>query len=248
MNIGKFIKENLFPLSYTCDGCGIETFDGNLCPECLKNTTFNDKFTCPVCGRKTEKRWEICIECKAKPPLYDTAVSALIYEGTAVKLIHKFKNGDAYLKDYFADLIVAKLTDFPQFDYIAFVPMTKKAEFKRGYNQSKLLAESISKRINVPVCDVIEKIKGTTAQKSLSGKDRAKNLEGSFKAKSKDALLDKNVLLVDDILTTGATADAICKSLFRAGAMRVFLATIASVEYKPDKKDKKDENKKNEAR
>ena len=240
MNIGKFIRESLFPLSLTCDSCGIEVFEGNLCPECLKNTTFNDKVTCPVCGRKVGKP-EICIECKAKPPLFECAVSALIYEGTAVKLIHKFKNGDAYLRDYFADLIVPKLTDFPGLDYIAFVPMTKKAEFKRGYNQSKLLAESISRRINVPVCDVVEKVKDTSAQKSLSGKDRAKNLEGSFKPKSKDALLDKNILLIDDILTTGATADAICKSLFRAGAMRVFLATIASVEYEPDKKDKKDE-------
>ena len=238
MKIGKFLKENLFPPSFTCDGCGIETFGGNLCPECLKNTTFNDKFTCPICGRKVARN-EICIECKAKPPLFEYAVSSLIYEGTAVNLIHKFKNGAAYLKDYFADLIVKKLTDFPKFDYITFVPMTKKAERKRGYNQSKLLAESISERINVPVADVIEKVKNTTEQKSLSGKERAKNLEGSFKAKSKDALLDKNVLLVDDILTTGATADAVCMSLFRAGAMKVFLATIASVEYKPDKEDKK---------
>lgn len=243
MNIGKFIKESLFPLSFTCDACGIETFGGNLCQDCLKNTTFNDKFTCPICGRKVGKP-EICIECKAKPPLFESAVSALIYEGTAVKLIHKFKNGDAYLKDYFADLIVAKLDAFPKIDYIAFVPMTKKAQFRRGYNQSKLLAESISERINVPVYDVIEKVKDTTAQKALSGRERAKNLEGSFKAKSKNALLDKNVLLVDDILTTGATADAICMSLFRAGAMKVFLATIASVEYNPDKKDKKDEIKK----
>ena len=237
MRIGKFIKENLFPLSLTCDGCGIETFGSNLCPDCLKNTTFNDKFTCSVCGRKVANKWELCIECKAKPPLYDTAVSALIYEGTTVKLIYKFKNGDAYLRDYFADLIVAKLTETMKFDCIAFVPMTKKAERKRGYNQSKLLAESISKRIDVPVYDVVEKVKGTTEQKSLSGKERAKNLEGSFKPKSKNALLGKNVLLVDDILTTGATADAMCKSLFRAGAVKVYLATIASVEYKPDKKE-----------
>ena len=238
MKIGRFIKESLFPLSFTCDSCGIETFEGNLCPDCLKEMTFNDKITCPVCGRKVERK-EICIECKAKPPLFEYGMSALIYEGTAIKLIHKFKNGDAYLKEYFADLIVAKLDVLAPIDYIAYVPMTKKAERKRGYNQSKLLAESISKRINVPVCDAIEKVKDTTAQKALSGKDREKNLKNSFKAKSKDALLNKNVLLVDDILTTGATADAASLALFKAGAMKVFLATIASVEYKPDKKDKK---------
>ena len=238
MKIGELIKENLFPLSFTCDGCGIEIFEGNLCPECLKNTTFNNGNTCPICGRKTVRN-EICIECKAKPPLFECAVSALVYEGTAVKLIHKFKNGDAYLKDYFAELIISKLYKQMKIDYIAYVPMTKKAQQKRGYNQSKLLAECISERLNVPVTHIIEKVKDTTAQKTLSGKDRATNLEGSFKTTGKNALLDKNVLLIDDILTTGATADAVCMSLFRSGAMRVFLATIASVEYKSDKKDKK---------
>ena len=238
MSIGKFIRENLFPLSFTCDSCGIETFEGNLCPECLKNTTFNDQNTCPICGRKVVRE-ELCIECKAKPPVFDYAMSALIYEGTAVKLIHKFKNGDAYLRDYFADLIVAKLNKSLQIDYISFVPMTKKAELKRGYNQSRLLAESISQRINVPVSDIIEKVKETSAQKALTGKDRAKNLEGSFKPKQKNALTGKYVLLVDDILTTGATADAISKALMTAGAKRVYLATIASVEYNPEKHDKK---------
>ena len=235
MKIGKLIKENIFPLSFTCDCCGVEVFEGNLCPECLKNTTFNNAHTCPVCGRKVVRQ-ELCIECKAKPPLFAYALSALIYEGTAVKLIHKFKNGDAYLKDYFADLIAHKIDKDLPVDCIAFVPMTKKAERKRGYNQSRLLAECISKRINIPVCDVIEKVRDTSAQKTLSGADRAKNLEGSFKAKSKNALLDKNVLLVDDILTTGATADAITMALNKAGAKWVYLATIASVEYKPNKK------------
>lgn len=232
MNFGKFIKENLFPPAFTCDACGVETFGTNLCPSCLNDTTFNDKLSCPICGRKTARQ-EMCIECKAKPPLFDCAVSPLIYEGTAVRLIRKFKNGDAYLKDYFADLIVQKIDDFPKIDYITFVPMTKKAQRKRGYNQSKLLAESISTRLNIPVADAVEKIKDTSEQKSLSGKERAKNLEGSFREKNGKPLLDKNILLVDDILTTGATANAICLKLLRAGAKKVFLATVASVEYKP---------------
>lgn len=241
MNFFGLIKETLFPSSFTCDACGIEIFDGNLCPECLKRTVFNNKFTCPICGRKVI-RAEICIECKAKPPLFEQAVSAFVYEGTAVNLIYKFKHGAAYLKDYFADLIVPKLADLPKFDYITFVPMTKKAKRKRGYNQAQLLAQSLSERIKVPVADAVEKVKSTSEQKSLTGKDRAKNLKGSFKAKSKNALLDKTVLLVDDILTTGATAEAICMQLFEAGAMKVFLATVASVEYKPLNKSKSSED------
>ncbi len=233
MNFGKLIKENLFPLSFTCDACGIETFGTNLCPDCLKNLTFNNKRCCPICGRKVAQP-EICMECKAKPPLFEIAVSPLIYEGTSIKLIHKFKNGDAYLKDYFADLIVKKLAETNAvIDYLTFVPMTKRAERKRGYNQSKLLAESISKRLNIPVVSVIEKIKETPEQKSLSLKARTENLKGSFKVQSGTPLISKTVLLVDDIFTTGATADAISYKLFTAGATKVFLATVASVEYKP---------------
>ena len=234
MNFVKLIKEALFPPAFTCDACGIETFGATLCPECLKNTVFNNAAFCPICGRKTVHK-EICMECKAKPPLFESAISALVYEGTAITLIHKFKNGKAYLKDYFSDLIVQKLDELDKFDFITFVPMTKKAERKRGYNQSRLLADGISERTGVPVADIIEKIKDTGEQKRLSGKERTKNLEGSFKAKSSRALLDKTVLLVDDILTTGATADAVCRKLFTAGAKKVLLATVASVEYKPNK-------------
>lgn len=234
MKLKKLIKESLFPVSYTCDVCGIETFGSNICPDCLKEMTFNDKVTCPICGRKTV-RDEICIECKAKPPLYDCAISALVYESATVNLIYKFKNGGAYLKDYFADLLYEKLKDYPKIDYITFVPMTKKAERKRGYNQARLLAESLSERLNIPVADVIQKVKNTSQQKSLSGKDRANNLAGSFKAQSGRPLLDKTVLLVDDILTTGATADAVCYKLFTTGVEKVYFATIASVEYKPEK-------------
>ncbi len=234
MSFKDFIKEALFPSRYTCDVCGCETFGENLCPKCLKNTVFNDKVFCPICGRKTV-RPEICLECKAKPPLFESAVSALVYEGSAISLIHKFKNGAAYLKDYFADLILKKLTELPEFDAVAFVPMTKKAVRKHGYNQARLLAESISERVNVPVADFVEKIKDTDEQKSLSRKERAKNLANTFKAQSGRPLLDKNVLLVDDVLTTGATADAVCLKLFQTGAAKVFLATVASVEYKPNK-------------
>lgn len=235
MSFKKFLKESFFHRSFTCDACGIETFDNNLCPACLEKTVFNNKIFCPICGRKTFRR-EICIECKSNPPLFEGAVSPFVYEGTIVTLIHKFKNGEPYLKEYFADMIVGKFNELSPFDYITFVPMTKKAERKRGYNQAKLLAESISERVNIPVVDVVKKVKETPAQKTLSIRERAKNLENCFKQQNGLPLLDKNVLLVDDVLTTGATAEAISLKLFKTGATRVFLATIASVEYKPNKK------------
>ncbi len=235
-NILKQFSEALFPESFTCDICGIETFDTNICKDCLKTITFNNSKTCPVCGRKTA-RSEICMECKAVKPLYSKAYSSLVYDGGAKILIAKFKNGEGYLKEYFADLITEKLKDTQSADYIVYVPMTKKACTARGYNQAELLAYSISERIGTPVLkDAIVKVKDSKAQKSLTRRERAKNLENCFKIEQRKELKGKTVLLVDDVLTTGATADEVCKKLLKAGVQKVYLATVASVEFKQNKK------------
>lgn len=235
IKLGKLLSEALFPRSFTCDLCGIETFGSNLCPDCVKTITFNNGIVCPVCGRRTAIG-EICMECKAKAPVFKKAVSALVYENGASALISKFKSGSAYLKDYFSELIYEKLKDFPEFDCLVYVPMTKKRELKRGYNQSELLAKSLAELVNKPViAKAMIKLKDTSEQKSLSRKEREQNLTGCFKVEKRDLIKGKSVLLVDDILTTGATADAIAKKLLSAGAARVYLATVASVEYKPNK-------------
>ena len=96
-----------------------------------------------------------------------------------------------------------------------------------------MLAKAISVRTGIPVIEVaLKKVKATVEQKNLSKSERAKNLKGSFKAEKRSAIKDKRLLLVDDVLTTGATADEACRILLAAGAAKVFLATAASVEYK----------------
>lgn len=222
----------LFPKNFTCDICGGETFKTNLCADCLKTVTFNDKTVCPVCGRKT-KTEGVCIECKSRAPYFKRAASPLVYDNGAVKLIAKFKNGYAYLKDWFAAIMCEKLKDFSPFDCIVYVPMTQKMQFKRGYNQSNELAQAISKICGVPVAaGAVVKIKDTEEQKSLSRKERENNLKSAFKVIDKAAIKGKTVLIVDDVLTTGATADALSKKLLNAGATATFLVTVASVEYK----------------
>lgn len=228
---------NLFPADYTCDICGVETFGTNICPDCLKTLTFNNGNACPVCGRKT-LRAEICLECKYCLPHYKRAISPLVYENGAVILLHKFKSGDGgYLKEYFADLINEKLKILPTVDCIIYVPMTKKAVKRRGYNQCELLADAIAERTGISVLkDAIEKSKDTPEQKGLSRKERAENLSESFKVVNRAAIKGKTVLLVDDVMTTGATVDEICKKLLSAKAAAVYVATVCSVEYKTDKK------------
>lgn len=232
-NIAENIKSALFPLNFTCDLCGRETFDGtNLCPDCKVRVQENFGVTCPVCGRRTV-RPEICYECKAQAPRFDRAVSPLVYEDGAAILVAKFKQGSGYLKEYFCDLLAKSAQMLPDFDFITYIPMTEKAQFKRGYNQAKLLAEGVAERLGKPLEeDVLIKIKETSEQKSLSRRERAENLEGCFFVHRRKICQGKNILLIDDVLTTGATADAACKLLRGAGAVKIYFAAAASVEYK----------------
>jgi ComF family protein len=112
--------------------------------------------------------------------------------------------------------------------------MTKKAEKERGYNQSEILAQALAKRLALPyIKGATIKVRGTPPQKTLTRREREKNLAGCFKA-DKKLVNGKTLILVDDVLTTGATANAVCDALKKAGAKAVYFATVASVEYKKE--------------
>ena len=109
-----------------------------------------------------------------------------------------------------------------------YVPMTEKALKKRGYNQSKLLAEALSLKTEVPVLDCVVKVKETKRQATLKRGERLKNLKEAFRVCDKKAVKDKTIVLVDDVTTTGATAEVIAERLKSAGAKLVYLITVAS--------------------
>jgi ComF family protein len=221
----------MFPRNYTCDICGREVFkNSNLCDDCKELVTLNDQHTCPVCGRKTNVD-QLCLECKDYAPAFKKAISALVYKQGVITLVHKYKNDNGYLKEYFADLIAPKCDDFDGADCLVCVPMTKKSEARRGYNQSEILAKALAKRLKLPyIKGAVRKVRQTPPQKTLSRREREKNLEGCFKA-DKRLVKGRTPILIDDVLTTGATANAVCEALKAAGAKTVYFASIASVEY-----------------
>lgn len=225
------VRDSLFPQNITCDICGAEIFDGgHFCNKCAPAVIFNDKTVCPVCGRKTA-RAEICIDCKAEAPLYKKGASALVYSGGGAALVLKFKNGAKYLKTYLGELMAEKAKTLPKCDAVTYVPITKRRKRTRGYNQGELLAAEVAERLNIPLVHALKKKRDTDEQKSLSKSDRLKNLKGCFDYADRAAVKDKNILLVDDVLTTGATAEEVCRKLLSAGARAVYFVTAASVEY-----------------
>ena len=174
--------------------------------------------------------------CKNNLTAIDVGRSVFSYEGQGLRLVTTYKfHGRRYLKNFFAEelykiYIEDGIRDFSP-DLIVYVPMTKKAERRRGFNQGLWLAEEFSKLTRIPISHSIIKIKETPHQVGLNRKQRLENLDGAFHLKSRKEFLGKTVIIVDDVTTTGATAEKIAQKLKSAGAKRVILMTVASVGY-----------------
>ena len=221
-----------------CAACGADVFtEEKFCARCLRALPFNRGHICRKCGRRIGGDYPVCLECKAQMPLFEAARSAFCYEGDIVRLIKKFKTGGRELSEALAGQMAPFLREggaFAGAQLLVCVPMTEAARRKRGYNQSALLAEELEKLCGIPFGrEVLVKTRETEAQKGLGRRARADNLRGSFRVHERKACAGKTVVIVDDVMTTGATADAVAAALAGAGAKRVYLLTAASVPSRP---------------
>ena len=228
-----------------CQVCFKEVFtNDNLCDDCKKDLPFIKKgHYCKHCGRVTKIDGEYCDVCKNKLTAIDVGRSIFSYDGHGSRLVTLYKfHGRRYLKKFFAEEMYKIYIEDGIRDYspnlIVYVPMTKKAERKRGFNQSLWLAEEFSKLTRIPISHSIVKVKETAHQVGLNRKERLENLQGAFHLKSKKEFFGKTVIIVDDVTTTGATAEMVAEKLKSAGAKRVILMTIASVGYIKNEGDK----------
>ena len=211
--------------------CGREIFEGDFCKECKDSLPFNDKKICDHCGRAVKFAEDYCSTCKGTLVSLDKCRSVFNYQPPISTLIKKMKYDNCrYLADVFSSYLSSLyFKNYFNADYLTYVPMTEKARKKRGYNQSQLLAQSLSAKIGVPVAHCVVKTKETTRQAKLNRADRLKNLIDVFKINDKKLIKDKKVVIVDDVTTTGATSQAVAELLKKAGALQVYLITVASV-------------------
>lgn len=173
----------------------------------------------------------VCSTCAADGPAYDYARSAAVYGGVTREALHRLKfGGRRALARPLADLAVDQCGTSLRDGITAVVPvpLARDREWERGFNQAGLLAERIAKRLGVPVrAGWLARERATKPQSDLPAAERLANVRGAFRAAA--AVADRHVLLVDDVLTTGATLAACARALRAAGARCVGAVTVARV-------------------
>jgi ComF family protein len=205
-----------------------------LCPDCIIDAHYITPHQCKICGYPFELPVGtdmLCMTCVQKIPAFDRAFAPFYYAGSIRTLVMGLKHGD---KTYLAPLMAQMMSRYLMkynlcVDMVMPVPLHIHKLFKRKYNQSALIAKFIARTIHAPmVTHILYRIKDGT-QKNKTSTERQHNLHHSFICKNEYEIKNKSILLVDDVMTTGATANEIAKTLKKSGAKSVHVITLARV-------------------
>lgn len=221
----------------TCAGCDEPVRDGDryLCWECRSSLPVIAHPFCSICGNPLEGRVDhgyICFLCAGERPHFDRARCASRFHGVLPKLAHDFKYHQAvWLQEDLAEILEACWkTHFADevVDVVAPVPLYHVRERTRGYNQAALLAAGLAKRLKVPYRGrLLRRTRDTETQTHLTAPQRASNVQSAFRTGLAATVKGRRVLLVDDVMTTGATVNECAKALKQAGAAGVLVLTLA---------------------
>jgi ComF family protein len=226
-----------FALPPRCPGCGAITPDPHsFCLDCWRSLAFLGAPCCARCGLPFE--YEAgegveCGRCLADPPHFDRLRAAVAYGEVARRVALKLKySGRPGVAGTLGRFMARHLAEAEREAILVPVPLHRWRIWKRGYNQSALIASSLAKRTGLAAdLDLLRRVKATPILRGLGRRERALAVRGAFavRDKGKAALAGRTIVLVDDVFTSGATANACARTLKRAGAARVEILCWARV-------------------
>lgn len=217
----------------TCGGCNRHGV--RWCEECALASPEITPPICRICGDTIEND-EICPRCRKSRPYYELLRSSTIYKGPIREAVHRLKyRRDVAMGEALSQLMIASLEKLNwSLDIVTSVPLGLVRFKERGYNQATLLARPIALWLDSPfISGALHRMRETRSQVGLTADERRDNMIDAFQA-SGNLVAGKNVLLVDDVATSGATLNACSKALQEAGAIRVYCFTLARAVYNPN--------------
>ncbi|MBC5997764.1 ComF family protein [Romboutsia ilealis] len=232
-----FVLDFIYPENISCILCDkpikkVNTY--SLCKDCFKELNFIQD-GCIKCGKPiiyhSLEKIDICgcSYCFNKSFYFDKSISCIEYSDISKSMILGFKyKNKTYMAKYISNIMKEKLDlENIEFDYITFVPLHKKRMRKRGFNQSEKIAKELSKIINIPILDCIYRKSNTNRLYNLNRQERKIELKNAFLVKENINYANgKNILLIDDIFTTGSTVNEISKLLRLNNVNRIFVMTL----------------------
>jgi competence protein ComFC len=219
-----------------CGGC--HKPGSRWCADCeAQAVKIDDSALCPVCGIPQSEN-HLCSDCKGHPPRIKAIRSWAVYQGAVREAIHRLKfHSDLGLSEIFA----LKLMDIYiktgwNIDLITAVPLSRGRMKDRGFNQSGFIARSLALALRIPYYPVaLKRIRETNSQVGLKVHERQLNVNGAFIADQK-VVGSKNILIIDDVTTTGATLSECSKACLEKNAYNVYGLTIARAVLEKDEK------------
>ena len=218
------------PRCPVCDEA-VSLKNGLICSGCKKKLNPIVPPFCCKCGRPlVSAEEEFCSDCSKIIHDFHEGKALYVYEDIASGIYRfKYAKRREYAK-FFGGEMAEKFKDFvkrTKAEALIPVPLSKQRMYKRGYNQSELLANEISKRTGIPVFNrFVVRVKDTVAQKGLNPAERQNNLKKAFKIAQNDVKLS-TIIIIDDIYTTGSTADAVARLLKKAGIQKIYVLALS---------------------
>jgi len=222
----------LYPKRIKCCVCGSEAKEA-VCSSCLSRLEYIEGRVCFKCGKGIDDEYDanICPDCKKEDKNFDMAFSCFEYKGMGKTIIHKLKYENC--KDVahtLSRLMYQKIAaEGISMDAVVPVPIHKSKEAIRGFNQAQLIAEEIAAASGIPLWNCITRTKVTTDQFKLDKVNRNLNVHNAFCINVLyNNVKNENILLVDDVYTTGSTVDECSRILKQQGVQRIFVITAAT--------------------